>query len=86
MASKSTKLMRQLVGNSDVKIYNDKLVDGSRSYKVVGWGLTDYQVAAQIFKNDGYDATVTVKRSFCGRTLKYILQPRLLVSRSYVNG
>lgn len=86
MASKSTKLMRQLVGNSDVKIYNDKLVDGSRSYKVVGWGLTDYQVAAQIFKNDGYDATVTVNRSYNGRAQKYILQPRLLVSRSYVNG
>lgn len=86
MASKSTKLMRQLVGNSDVKIYNDKLVDGSRSYKVVGWGLTDYQVAAQIFKNDGYNATVTVQRTFKHVIGKYALQPRLIVSRSYVNG
>ena len=44
MISESTKIMRQLAGKN-ATLFNDKLADGRRSYKVWGWNYLDYEKA-----------------------------------------
>lgn len=61
----STKILRDLAGKN-ARIYNDKLKDGTRSYKVEcypNWKDTDYHCAEAALLAAGINAKVVVLTS-----------------------
>ena len=79
MTSQSSKIMRKLAGK-DAVIFNDKLVDGTRSYKVWGWKDSDYQSARTLLMAAGFEATIQYARGFCEfRQAKHV-ETRIYVS------
>ena len=78
MITPASKLMRKLAGNG-ATIFNDKLVDGRRSYKVWGWKEADYEAAAHEMSCIGVSACVVVSHRYSPRAGKWYMQPRLYV-------
>jgi hypothetical protein len=55
----ASRALRNMAGDHPL-IFNDRLVDGTRSYKVTGWHKPRYTKAKQQLEKLGY--TVEVKR------------------------
>jgi len=79
MASlESTKVIRRLAGKN-ATIFNDQLVDGRRSYKIWGWTLLDYEVAASELRSKNFVVDVVMVYGYSSRAKKQYAQPRLHV-------
>lgn len=78
MVLESTKLIRKLAGPSPV-IFNDRLVDGTRSYKVWGWNDSDYENAVSALKSAGFDAELITYNGYSARRKRYYFQYRIYV-------
>lgn len=78
MVLESTKLIRKLAGPNLV-IFNDRLIDGTRSYKVWGWGESDYEHAVLALKDAGFDAELITYNGYSARSNRYYFQPRIYV-------
>lgn len=63
MVSESTKIIRQLAGK-DATLFNDKLADGRRSYKVWGWDYLDYEKAWAYLLQVGIKSEVVHARAY----------------------
>jgi hypothetical protein len=79
----ASRTLRNIAGDHPL-IYNDRLVDGTRSYKVTSWRKPMYNKAKQQLEKLGY--TVEIKRvgymnrwSFVGSTAANYDQYRLHV-------
>jgi len=78
MISLSTKIIRKLAG-PDATIFNDRLVDGRRSYKVWGWNMFDYDTALTELEAAGLKVKLVLHRGYSGRGMRRYTQPRLHV-------
>ena len=63
MIAQSSKIMRELAGKG-ATMFNDKLVNGSRSYKVWGWTLRDYDKAWARLLQAGIKSEVVYARAY----------------------
>ena len=63
MISTSTKIMRELAGKN-ATVFNDKMADGRRSYKVWGWKYLDYEKAWAHLLKAGIKSEVVVARAY----------------------
>lgn len=79
MILESTKIIRKLAGPRAV-IFNDKLVDGTRSYKVWRWGLADYNNALQVLKSSGFSAKLVLFEGYSQHGGRKYIQPRIHVA------
>ena len=59
--------------------FNDKLKDGTRSLKVLGWTLREYQMAAHILHRAGYDTKIVNHNGYSVRGGRNYTQIRLHV-------
>ena len=78
MVLESTKIIRKLAGPIPV-IFNDRLVDGTRSYKVWGWDLPDYNKAIEELKSSGFTAKLVLFEGYSERKSRQYIQPRIHV-------
>lgn len=79
MVSKSTQIMRQLAGKN-ATIFNDKLADGRRSYKVWGWNYLDYEKAWAYLSQAGFKSEVVYARAYwCQRGARTVQNVRIHV-------
>ncbi len=79
MVSTSTQIMRQLAGKG-ATMFNDKLTDGRRSYKVWGWKLDDYDKAwAHLLKAGIKSEVVYAPAYYCGRGCQVVQNVRIHV-------
>jgi len=78
MILESTKIIRKLAG-PDLVIFNDRLVDSTRSYKVWGWKDSDYENAVLALKDAGFDAELITYNGYSARSNRYYIQPRIYV-------
>ena len=78
MILESSKIIRKLAGPMST-IFNDRLVDGTRSYKVWGWDLPDYNVALQALKSSGFSAKLVLFQGYSERKQRRYVQARLHV-------
>jgi len=79
MVSKSTQIVRQLAGKN-ATIFNDKLADGRRSYKVWGWDYLDYEKAWAYLLQGGFKSEVVYARAYyCTRRAKTVQNVRIHV-------
>jgi len=78
MILESTKIIRKLAGPYLV-IFNDRLIDGTRSYKVWGWKESDYENAVLALKSAEFDAELITYNGYCARSKRYYSQPRIYV-------
>ena len=79
MILESTKDIRKLAGPIPV-IFNDRLVDGTRSYKVWGWDIPDYNNALQALKYSGFSAKLVLFEGYSQRGHRQYIQPRIHVA------
>ena len=79
MILESSKIIRKLAGPL-ATIFNDRLVDGTRSYKVWGWDIPDYNVALQALKSSGFSAKLVVFKGHSQRGRRQYSQPRIHVA------
>ena len=85
MVSKSTQIMRQLAGKG-ATMFNDKLVNGSRSYKVWGWTLSDYDKAWAYLLQAGIKSEVVYAPAyFNGRGGRVVQNIRIHVGHVVYN-
>lgn len=63
MISESTKIIRQLAGKN-ATVFNDKLADGRRSYKIWGWNYLDYEKAWAYLLQAGIKSEVVTARAY----------------------
>ena len=75
----SSKIVRQLAG-STARIFNDKLVNGVRSYKVWGWAQSDYERCVSMLQANGIAATLIIHRAYSSRGARWYEQPRIHVT------
>jgi biotin carboxylase len=79
MTSLSTQIIRKLAGK-DATIFNDCMKDGTRSYKVSGWTMADYEKAVVLLKEQGiYGWIVKARPYYAGRGGKVVQNIRLRV-------
>jgi len=74
----SSKIIRKLAGPM-LTIFNDRLVDGTRSYKVWGWDLPDYNRALQALKSAGFTTKLVLFERYSERKQHRYVQARLHV-------
>lgn len=79
MILESSKIIRKLAGPMST-IFNDRLVDGTRSYKVWGWDLPDYNRALQALKASGFTAKLVFFEGYSQRGQRHYIQPRIHVA------
>ena len=79
MVLESTKIIRKLAGPMPI-IFNDRLVDGTRSYKIWGWDLPDYNRALQALKSAGFTAKLVFFEGYSVRKRRGYIQPRIHVA------
>jgi hypothetical protein len=79
MVSKSTQIIRKLAGDK-ATIFNDKLADGRRSYKVWGWDYLDYEKAWAYLVQGGIKSEVVYARAYwCQRRADVVQNVRIHV-------
>lgn len=78
MAQSSTKIIRRLAG-PQATIFNDKLADGTRSYKIWGWDLAHYQLAKTELEQFGFKVELRLHNGYNFWTARKYQQPRLWV-------
>lgn len=63
--TETRRLARRHVGRGST-IFNDRLVDGRRSLKVWGWGLSQYESFQRVLKDAGLNSEIvsTPKRGY----------------------
>ena len=79
MILESTKVIRKLAGPIPI-IFNDRLIDGTRSYKIWGWDLPDYNRALQALKSAGFTAKLVFFEGYSQRGRRQYIQPRIHVA------
>jgi len=79
MVLESTKIIRKLAGPMPI-IFNDRLVDGTRSYKIWGWDLPDYNRALQALKSAGFTTKLVFYEGYSQRGRRQYIQPRIHVA------
>ena len=79
MILESSKIIRKLAGPIPI-IFNDKLVDGTRSYKVWGWDIPDYNNALRALKSSGFSAKLVLFNGYSIRGHRHYIQPRIHVA------
>jgi hypothetical protein len=79
MVLESTKIIRKLAGPMPI-IFNDRLVDGTRSYKIWGWNLSDYNRALQALKSAGFTTKLVFFEGYSKRGRRQYIQPRIHVA------
>ena len=78
MVLESSKIIRKLAGPL-ATIFNDRLVDGTRSYKVWGWDVPDYAKALHTLKSSGFSAKLVLFEGYSKRGRRQYIQPRIHV-------
>lgn len=78
MVLESSKIIRKLAGPL-ATIFNDRLVDGTRSYKVWGWDVPDYAKALHALKSSGFSAKLVLFKGYSERRRRQYIQPRIHV-------
>lgn len=78
MTQSSTKIIRRLAG-PQATIFNDKLSDGTRSYKIWGWHLPHYQRAKTELELAGFKVELKLHNGYSFRAARKYQQPRLWV-------
>lgn len=65
-ASKIIRAVDTMCKDGKSTVFNDRLQDGRRSFKVWGWSENEYSMAAAALRGAGYDVeqTVTAVRGF----------------------
>lgn len=60
MRTQTNRIARQVIAQTGrgTCIFNDKLVDGSRSLKVWGWSISEYRMAKRLLEEAGCEANI----------------------------
>lgn len=64
--------------------FNDKLRDGRRSLKVLGWDYDDYDNAARLLRVMGCEVEIKTFEAFSNRGWQWYTQTRLLVKETKI--
>lgn len=74
--------VKAVTGNGWMK-FNDKLKDGRRSLKVLGWTIEDYKMAQAILNMAGHEAEIVEFELWSNRGWQWYTQTRLHVKENY---
>ncbi len=77
--TKAMKIIRQLAG-PNVTVFNDKLSNGKRSFKVLGWSQNDYSIAKFVLWSAGFNVNMLTFKKHDDRDGREYVQTRLHVT------